>query len=334
MSACEPARRLSAGDAGGGSNNDMCASRYGFGLGLFLMLASTSAMAAPNGAPSASSAGGSVAYPSCAGKVVSGAESEAAHKIYLAGRVQYDDSNWDAAISQFREAYRRDCTKHELLIILSRAYEAKGERREARLALQTFLERVPDSPDATALRSRLANIQRQIEKDDEKARQTSDMAAPSPTPPPAPASAAVTEPPAAPSEHRGHTALPWVVAGVGAAALTTGIVLLVTAPAIPPNCSEQSSTCAFRDGVTRDKATPEQIAQNDRDSKQANDAVAMNLAGTVTAIAGGALVLGGLAWHFLEPTGPADADRPRASLPRIAPFVGLRTAGLSLAGTF
>lgn len=308
----------------------MCASRYGFGLGLFLMLASPAAFAAPNAAPS--SAEGTTTYPTCAGKTVSGAESEAAHKIYLAGRVQYDDSNWDAAISQFREAYRRDCTKHELLIILSRAYEAKGERREAHLALRTFLDRVPDSPDATALRSRLANIQRQIEKDDEKARLARETARTTTSEATSAAPAAATK--ETPAEHRGHTALPWVVAGLGAAVLATGVVLLATAPSIPSNCSGTENTCGFRDGVDKNKPSNADRADKERDTQRANEAVTMNMAGTISAIAGGTLLVGGLAWHFLEPTGPVDADRARASRPRVTPFVGLRTAGISLAGTF
>ena len=74
-------------------------------------------------------------------------ESERAHTIYQAGKVQYDDKNYDAAIAQFRDAYKRDCSKHDLLIIISRAYELKGDKAEALRALETYVERVPNSPD-------------------------------------------------------------------------------------------------------------------------------------------------------------------------------------------
>lgn len=309
-------------------------SAWGLGIGLSLLAPAKASAETPRG----------TSYPSCVGRTVSPAESDAAHKIYLAGRVQYDDSNWDAAISQFREAYRRDCTKPELLIILSRAYEAKGDRPEAVAALQAYFARVPaDSPDATALRSRLANIQKQIAKDEEKARASQ----PPTTPPPAadgapsgttkPVVTATWDAPRSsePRPSRGHTALPWVVTGLGVATVATGIVLLVTAPDMPPNCNQDTGKCTFQDpSKTQDTASKAELAQNEKDSEQANKAVSTNVAGTITTIAGGALLVGGLAWHFLEPTGPVDADRAQTKTLTVSPSVGLHSAGVSLGGTF
>ena len=80
-------------------------------------------------------------YPTCTGRTVTPADSEAAHIKYLAGKVDYDEYRYASAIAQFRDAYARDCHKHELLIIISRAYELNGDRASAIRALETYLER-------------------------------------------------------------------------------------------------------------------------------------------------------------------------------------------------
>src|SRR5689334_17787333 len=109
------------------------------GFGLLVTVATT----VPALAQPAAGAG----YPAaCAGTSVPQAKSDEAHAFYGAGRALYDEGNYDAAIAQFREAYKRDCSKHDLLVIISRSYELKGDRAEAIHALEVFLERVKDSP--------------------------------------------------------------------------------------------------------------------------------------------------------------------------------------------
>ena len=117
-------------------------------IGLGLLVATFAAGSALAQAHAQSS---SAAYPPPAARpTVPQSESERAHTIYQAGKVHYDDENYDAAIVQFRDAYKRDCSKHDLLIIISRAYELKGDKVEALKALETYVERVPNSPDAHA----------------------------------------------------------------------------------------------------------------------------------------------------------------------------------------
>jgi len=59
------------------------------------------------------------------------ARASALTRFYQAGKVQYDDKNYDAAIVQFREAYKRDCSKHDLLRnrILARLRAAREPSR-------------------------------------------------------------------------------------------------------------------------------------------------------------------------------------------------------------
>src|SRR3954467_12876903 len=104
-----------------------------------------------------------VTYPAaCSPASVPQSKSDEAHAFYSAGRALYDEGNYDAAIAQFREAYKRDCSKHDLLIIISRSYELNSNRAEAIHALEVFLERVKDSADAGTHRTKIENLKRQL----------------------------------------------------------------------------------------------------------------------------------------------------------------------------
>lgn len=252
--------------------------------------------------------GSSTPYPAaCAGASVPQSESERAHTIYQAGKVQYDDKNYDAAIAQFREAYKRDCSKHDLLIITSRAYELKGDRVEALRALELYLERVPNSPDAPTHRNGVESLKRQI------------AAQPPPAATPTPTAGASTAPG---GEEREHTIPPWIVVGLGGAVAVTGVVLLIAKPST--GCDLDAQVC------TRGKDESEDAFKARQD-----DAVrekAWGIAGPVM-IAGGLVVAaGGLAWHFLEPTGPVEPGA--AAKTRVRPALGPGFAGLSLGGAF
>ena len=247
------------------------------------------------------------AYPlPCTPSSVAPAKSEEAHAFYSAGRALYDEGNYDAAIVQFREAYKRDCAKHDLLIIISRSYELKGDRPDAVRALEVFLERVKDSPDAATHRTKIENLKKQIAAQ-----------------PPAPA----------PAEVREHTIPPWIVVGIGGAAIVAGVIVLVLAPKLPPGCSEAGQSCDLLDENGK-KIDPkgDQIDQLARNQNQAETAVDRGRAGLVTLVAGVGVVGGGLLWHFLEPTGPVSSSG--SVKPKLNPAVAPGYAGLSLGGTF
>jgi tetratricopeptide (TPR) repeat protein len=238
--------------------------------------------------------GSATPYPAACSSVPQ-SESERAHTIYQAGKVQYDDKNYDAAIAQFREAYKRDCSKHDLLIIISRAYELKGDRVEALKALEMYLERVPNSPDASTHRNGIESLKRQI------------AAAPPPTVTAPPPSATTTAP--APAEVREHTVLPWLVVGLGGAAVITGAIFLVAAST--PN---------------------EDPAQLAKERAQAGTSVGDRTGGLIAIISGAGVIGIGLLWHFLEPTGPV--ERTGSTKPSLVPAVAPGYAGMSLGGGF
>lgn len=241
---------------------------------------------------------------------VAPAESDRAHTLYQAGKAYYDDAEYTAAIVQFREAYRKDCTKHDLLIIISRAYELKADRPAAIDALEEYLRRVPNSPDAQQHKTRIENLRKQIAAQ----------------PPPAPTGSVVVPPPITPppGEVREHTVPPWLVVGLGGAGAVAGIVVLATAPRLPGSCTASTQTCT--------RLTDEPQADFDDRQKRAGASQTQPTIGAVILGVGGALVVGGLLWHFLEPTGPV--EKTGKVKPKVEPQVGPGFAGLSLGGSF
>ncbi len=121
-----------------------------------------------------------------------------------------------------------------------------------------------------------------------------------------------------PPPARGHTALPWIVAGVGGALAVTGAVLFLVTPAQPPNCDAASGACSKKPGESdADLATD----RSNANSHENNQKVAL-----ILLTAGGFLVVSGILWHFLEPTGPATS---RIVTPWIGPHAGGAAAAFS-----
>lgn len=256
------------------------------GLGVLAMVATATPAYAEEGTQP---------YPSCANKVVSARESDQAHDKYIAARLEYDEAVYDRAIVHFRQAYALDCTKHDLLLIISSAYQLKGDKREALAALETYVARVPNSPDLATYQVKIENLKAGIAEDAKHA----------PTP---------TKPVVA-AEPRGHTPYPWIVVGVGGAAVAAGLVLALV-PSVPDNCVD--GKCTPRAGQVQSELV--------KDAMRATD---LQTAGWITFGGGLALVAGGLLWHFLEPTGPRSTARTRVT-PTVAPGF----AGMSVGGAF
>ncbi|HEX7663503.1 MAG TPA: tetratricopeptide repeat protein, partial [Polyangiaceae bacterium] len=104
-------------------------------------------------------------YPACT-TTPSRDDSDVAHGAYIAGKRSFDENDYPTAIQYFKDALRRDCTKYELLNIISRAYELKGDRPEAINALETYVKRAPAAdPNLEAIQKRLANLKAQAAAD-------------------------------------------------------------------------------------------------------------------------------------------------------------------------
>jgi len=277
--------------------------------------------------PNTSDAPGLSPYAACAAKP-SPSDTEAAHGAYMAGKGSFDEADYTTAINYFKDAYRRDCTKNELLIIIARAYELQGNRREAVHALETYLDRVPTAQDAEVQRRHIANLKREITE--QPAPSASASAAPSalasaPPPPSAGPPASVAPAPIAssvppPPERGGHTAPPWVVVAVGGAAVVTGGILYGVGAG---QVSTAEQTCPVHGSCS----SPSAVSTGN--SGRTNETVGV----VVGAVGLGAVAIG-LVWHFVE--GPRSEAVPAtaAARPLVMPQVGPGYAGVGLTGSF
>jgi tetratricopeptide (TPR) repeat protein len=273
----------------------MRARMHGLGLGLLLVVAtSVPALAQqPGSTPSKSE------YLTCAKEQ----NSDAAHAKYLSGKVDYDEGKYDSAIQNFRAAYEKDCAKHELLVIISRAHELNQNLPEAIRALEVYLEK-PNATDAGVHRAKINTLKERLAEERKKA---------AATPPPS----GSTAPP--PPPEQGHTIYPWLVVGGGVLAASIGVTLLVARP--DTGCNLDTRECDRKPG------------ENDADYKKRQDDAGREhgwgIAGPILIAGGAVMVAGGIVWHLLEPTGPKESSKTR-----VKPQVGPGYGGFALTGRF
>lgn len=267
---------------------------FGFGL---LVAAATSVPAyaqQPNSMPTAATM--ATDFPACTKKPSDG-DMELAKQKFIAARQDYEEANYDNALKRFKTAYEYDCTKPELLLIVSSAFEKKSDVKAALAALEVYLQRAPkDAPDVPTTQAKIENLKKEANK----------------APPPVASSSAPA------NENQEHSIVPWIVVGVGAATLITGLVL--TLVPYPDGCNPDTSKCTMTGSQT-----PQDVADN---QSAAGNVHGMNTAGPYVMIGGGVIAAGGLVWHFLEPTGP------KSPTSHFTPSVAPGFAGLSYGATF
>ncbi len=247
------------------------------------------------------------AYPICEGEP-SPAQRQAAQGAFQAGSGSYQEGEYTKAVEYWRDAYRRDCTAHMLLLNLANAYERLGDRRAAVLALKTYLERQKDITDRPMLEKRIKNLEDQIaaaEAASAKPSAAPPPASSSPAPAPAPTQTATTT--------AGKSITPWIVVGAGGILTVVGVLTYAGGKS-----KVDDAEAACPDRVCADPA----IQNKGNDGREQ-----MNLGGVLTGL-GLAGVAGGLVWHFVF-------DKPgNPSTGRLAPAVAPGYAGMSYGGTF
>jgi len=265
----------------------------------------------------------------CTAKDVTGDRNQRASDLYKTGKLAAENLEREKAILYYTDAYRADCTGHRVLLRISEQWELIGNRAEALRYTEAYLERASptdgERDTATVRRDRL-------KRDLAAAPPASTTAAPTATPTVAPTtSAAPTATPtstatAAPTATdtsappHGHTVAPWVVTGIGGAALITGGVLLGVGAS---KVSTADKNCDPKTPGGRD-------CQNTTEVSTGNTGRTLEAVGVVTGIVGLAAVAGGLIWHFAENTGPSQPTTGTHLTPAVAPGY----AGLAWGGTF
>jgi tetratricopeptide (TPR) repeat protein len=257
-------------------------------------------------------------YPDC-GREPTDSEVQAAKGAFQAGNASFNEADYARAIDYWEDAYRRDCTANPLLLNLARAYELAGRKRQAVVSLETFLAREPNSGEKDQINRRVEVLKKKIAEEDAAAA----AAPPPPTTGPLPSTGPATgpvEPTAVPNARR--SPWPWVVMGVGGAALIVGTIGVIDSK---KKLNDVESKC------------PNHMCKGgDTDSiKAGNDArSALNRSGWVMGV-GGVAVVGGAIWWLVDKKS-VDRANGQAGIPRplLMPFVAPRLAGLSVSGAF
>jgi hypothetical protein len=241
--------------------------------------------------------------PACDASKVSKGDVDRAHAVYLSGKQFLDESNYDKAISYFNDAYSIDCSVHGILPIIATAYERKGDKAEAVRALEEYLRRVPNASDRERVERRIKNLNDQIAREapppTAASASTAPGASPAPSTTPAAALPEATTAPAAPAASgppeeapRAASPGPWIVMGLGGAALVGGVVLYVVGSG---DVSSAASTCPSRSGCSADVAS------------QGNNGRTLERVGGVVGGVGIGAVVGGLIWHHFDRKSAATA---------------------------
>jgi hypothetical protein len=185
-------------------------------------------------------------------------DQKGAQGAFVAGQGSFNEADYATAILYWKDAYRRDCTAHALLLNLARAYELKGEKGEAIHALETYLERRPNDPNVDQIQRRIQNLKSQM---------AAEQAGPS-------------APPASPT--------PTATVGAGGVMSLVGVIVYVDGK---KKISDVESVCTGR-------VCSASLPNSQAEQKKGNDAVhEANLGGVLT-WTGAAAVAVGLVWHF------------------------------------
>jgi hypothetical protein len=273
--------------------------------------------------------------PACEATKVTKSDVERAHTVFLSGKQYLEESNYDKAISYFKDAYSIDCSIHAILPIIATAYERKGDKAEAVRALEEYQRRAPTAPDHDVIDRRIRNLKDQLSREQPTATSTTTSTATAPTAVPTSTTTATAEPtttgiPTAPtatataeepSTAHGHTAGPWVLAGIGGAAAVAGIVIYAV--------GASDVNAALQACPTRNCAMGQENA-----IQQGNNGRSLETVGGVVIVGGIAVAVAGLLWHFQEKTGPSTVSlRPRHDT-TVTPVVAPGYAGMALGATF
>ena len=255
------------------------------------------------------------AYPECI-KAPTDAETAAAKGAYQAGNASFDEADYPRAITYWEDAYRRDCTANLLLKNLARAYELYGQKRQAVVALETFLVREPSTADKEQIQRRIEVLKKQI---------ASEKAAPVVAPAAVPVTPAQTQPQPAsevPDTPKGKRSLvPLFVAGAGGVVFIVGASLYGKAA---KDLTHYEDLCPNRNCGDGAEAAANKEAGNDARTRKI-------WGGVVTGV-GAATLAGGLIWYFVQPR--RTAATASWHKPLVSPNVAPGFAGVALSGAF
>jgi tetratricopeptide (TPR) repeat protein len=274
-------------------------------------------MATALAVPALAQQSGATKYADCpANFTPTQGEQDAARAAWILGKDADAVADYAKAIDYYKDAYKRDCTKHVLLSFIAKAYELKGDKAEAVNALETYLVRAPKADDVDQVKKHIENLKAQMATQPTTTATTTETAA-TPTATVTATSAPTGTETAPVTGERSHTAGPWVVFGIGAGAAIAGAVVTGVGGV---KVADTFSECP-------DLNCPKSYTKAQLDAVNSRNASGRTLenVGVGVLIGGGALMIAGLVWHFVEPTGPKTT---------VTPVVGLGYGGFALQQRF
>jgi len=189
----------------------------------------------------------------------------------------YRAGRFDVAAALLREAYDLHA-EPTLLYNLARALDGSGDTAGAIDAYERFLEAAPDTPDRGAVERTLVTLRQRLELAQDRDGGDGidgDVTGPAPVDRPG-------------NDGRSVSPLPWIVLGVGVAAVATGAVVGLMA------------------GSRHDDAVAAPIQRDAADLADQADSLA--LVANIAFIAGGVIAAAGLAWAIVDLTGSGDDE--------------------------
>lgn len=260
-------------------------------------------------------------YPEC-GREPTDAEVQAAKGAFDAGNASFNEADYTRAIDYWEDAFRRDCTANPLLLNLARAYELAGRKRQAVVALETYLTRKPSSGEKDQITRRVEVLKKKIAEEDAAAAAapttnngTGTTTQPGTTPLPPP-----EKEPQTPRAKR--SAGPWIVIGIGGAATIVGAIGYVS------NKQKMDDAAAKCGDGGRGMCTNDQAVIDGNEARKG-----LTTSGIVMGV-GAAAVVGGFVWWYIDGKRVASAQVEPARRTALFPVVSHELTGVGFSGSF
>jgi len=186
---------------------------------LVALLLSTLASTAAAGSVHAQETAAAVAPPPT---VAPGAEAEA-RALYTAGQAAFHEGRYENALEYLTRSYELS-RRPALLFNLGTTYDRLRRDAEALAAFQQYLRDVPDAENRLEVEARIAVLREAAARSTPPPTVVEPDPVPDPQPPP-------TTPPPLPVTSTDAGPAPWIVVGVGGAAVIAGAVLMGVAAA-------------------------------------------------------------------------------------------------------
>lgn len=261
-------------------------------------------------------------YPECSRKPTA-ADIEGAKGAHKAASQFYDRGDYDKAVRYWTDAYGFDCNAHGVLINIANAYEKKGDKPSAILALKTYQKRANNGNGDPTIEEKIKNLEASMLPPAPSATASgAPSIAPSATASVAPSATPTTPGPEGP---RPYGWKPWILVGGGGVVAIVGAILLPVGLGAIAEAKKKCTPAKDREGneVLDCHGDAEAEAQGNLGRTEVG-------LGAAFIGVGGAALIGGLVWQFAF-NKPEDK---RAARVRVLPAVGPRNAGLLLQGSF